>query len=83
MRPPKTSDGNNHTISNCTYITTDEDLIGLFGYAEGNDVAIKNLGLINPKVTVAEGYQSTGALVGLFKYGTIENCFGQSQTSSE
>ncbi len=68
-------DGNNCTISNFNYITTTEDMVGLFGYAEGEDVIIKNLGLINPNVSADEGYQQIAGLVGQFKDGSLENCY--------
>jgi len=70
-------DGNNHTISNFTYITTTEDMVGLFGYSAEEGVVIKNLGMINPNVSAAEGYQQIGALVGLFRDGILENCYVQ------
>jgi hypothetical protein len=70
-------DGNNCTISNFTYVTTTEKMVGMFGFAEGSNVVIKNLGLVNPKVQAAEGYQQIGALAGLFKDGTLGNCYVQ------
>jgi mucin-19 len=70
-------DGNNCTISNFIYITTTENMVGLFGYSAEEGVVIKNLGLINPNVSAAEGYQQIGALVGLFRDGTLENCYVQ------
>ena len=47
-------------------------MVGLFGFAEGINVVITNLGLINPVVEAAEGYQQIGALVGLFKDGKLQ-----------
>jgi hypothetical protein len=70
-------DGNNCAISNFTYITTTEHMVGLFGFAEGANVVIKNLGLVNARVEAAQGYQQVGSLVGLFKDGVIENCYVQ------
>ncbi len=70
-------DGNNCTISNFSYITTTEHMVGLFGFAEGVNVVIKNLGLMNARVEAAEGYQQIGSLVGLFKEGILENCYVQ------
>lgn len=70
-------DGNNRTISNFTYNTTTENMVGLFGYSAEEGVVIKNLGLINPNVSAAEGYQQIGALAGSFRDGTLENCYVQ------
>jgi hypothetical protein len=70
-------DGNNRTIYNFTYNTTTESMVGLFGYSAEEGVVIKNLGLINPNVSAAEGYQQIGALAGSFRDGTLENCYVQ------
>lgn len=70
-------DGNGCTISNFSYITTTENMVGLFGFAEGINVAVRDLGLINPIVEAAEGYQQIGTLAGLFRDGNLENCYVQ------
>ncbi|MHC4336996.1 MAG: GLUG motif-containing protein, partial [Planctomycetota bacterium] len=69
-------DGDGHTISNFTYnwtgaFTTN---IALFGWVDGNDVEIKNLGLIEPNVVMANGIRA-GALIGWQNSGTVSNCY--------
>ena len=66
-----TFDGNGHTISNFTYISTDIGYIGLFGDVSGE---IKNLGLIDPNLD-AESERYVGLLVGLLDNGAITNCY--------
>jgi hypothetical protein len=65
-------DGNGKKISNFTYASTDEDLVGLFRYVEG--ATITELGLINPNV---DGTTKTyvGSLVGFIRYGAIKGCY--------
>jgi hypothetical protein len=69
-------DGNNHTISNFSFVPTTGGA-GLFGRVDGgvNSGIIKNLGLIDPNVD--GGTSSTiGALVGNLRYGAIvTNCY--------
>ena len=65
-------DGNDHTISNFTYTSTDRDYIGLFGYVRGG--VIRNLGLIDPNVDAGTGYY-VSLLVGYLDDGTINNCY--------
>ncbi len=67
-------DGNGHTISNFTYISTDENDIGLFRYVEGGTAKIKHLGLINPNVDAETGW-SAGSLAGSLSIGAISNCY--------
>ena len=66
-------DGNDHTISNFTYTSTNRNGIGLFGYVTGE---IKNLGLIDPNVDAGTGSQ-VGSLVGYLREGTITNCYAE------
>jgi hypothetical protein len=68
-----TFDGNGHTISNLSYTSTDEDNIGLFGYAYWS-AEIRNLGLVAPDVNVIEG-ENVGSLVGYINGGIISNCY--------
>ena len=70
-------DGQGHTISNFTYASTGTDHIGLFGrvgYYEGEDGAIENLGLLNPRIDAGTG-RYVGSLVGWNSSGTITNCY--------
>ncbi|MCP4263432.1 MAG: hypothetical protein GY774_38880, partial [Planctomycetes bacterium] len=73
-------DGNGHTISNFSYISTDVNRIGLFGNVQGENALIKDLGLINPNVDVGITVpwfigQEIGSLVGNLQGGTITNCY--------
>ena len=70
-----TFDGNGHVISNFYYTDSNIGMVGLFGFAEGAGVVIKNLGLINPTVHVTGWNQQIGALVGLFRDGLVTNCY--------
>jgi len=67
-------DGSGHTISNFSYISTDGDGVGLFGYVEGG--TIKDLGLIDPNVDAGTGGH-VGSLVGDIYRGTINNCYAE------
>jgi hypothetical protein len=69
-------DGNGHTISNFSYTSTDRDHVGLFGYVEGEDAEIKDLGLIDPNVDAGTG-DCVGSLVGRIGVGTITNCYAE------
>jgi len=65
-------DGNGHTISNFTYISSpDSDGVGLFGYTDGENCLLKDLGIIDGYI---EGDMSVGLLVGCNE-GTIINCY--------
>ena len=64
-------DGNGHIISNFTYILTEGDYIGLFGYVYDGD--IRNLGLIDPNVDAGSG-NFVSSLVGI-NGGTIAGCY--------
>ncbi len=82
-------DGNDRTISNFRYSSSFKDNIGLFGYVSDANAQIKDLGLLNPNVTVGEQSIYVGSLVGLMDSGTVVNCYtdggtihGSSMTSS-
>jgi hypothetical protein len=69
-------DGNGHTISNFSYTSTGRNKIGLFGYVRGEDVEIKDLGLIDPTIDAGTA-DYVGSLIGS-RYpdsGTIANCY--------
>jgi len=69
-------DGNNHTIANFTYESSDSSYIGLFGCIGQYGAQIKGLRLINPNVNAgAAGY--VGSLVGYNYSGTVINCYAQ------
>jgi len=67
-------DGNGHTVSNFTQISTDTDYAGLFAYIDGLKAEVKNLGLIAPRVDTRTAW-FVGALVGRLDEGTITNCY--------
>ena len=66
-------DGNGHTISNFSYISTDRDRAGLFGYVNDPNAEIRDLGLIDPNVDAGTGWD-VGSLVGSLRSGTITGC---------
>jgi hypothetical protein len=68
-------DGSGHTISNFSYTSADANGIGLFGYIRGENVRIKDLGLIDPNVN-AGGGTLVGSLAG-FNNGKITNCYAE------
>ncbi|MHC4756641.1 MAG: GLUG motif-containing protein, partial [Planctomycetota bacterium] len=69
-------DGNNHTISNFSYTSTDANDIGLFGFVNGGTAQIRDLGLINPNVDAGTGIY-VGSLVGRLWDGTVNGCYAQ------
>lgn len=64
-------DGENHTISNL-YINTTQAYSGLFGYVYSDYTTFKNIKLRNVNINAGS---KTGALVGYFRGGTINNVF--------
>ena len=69
-------DGNGHTISNFTYTSTGRRETGLFGYIDGPNAEIKDLGLIDPNINAGSG-NDAGSLVGDLRGGTITGCYAQ------
>jgi hypothetical protein len=69
-------DGNGHTISNFTCISTDTEHAGLFAYIDGPKAEVKNLGLIAPHIDTQTAW-CVGALAGRLDEGTIRNCYAQ------
>jgi len=67
-------DGNDHTISNFSYTSTDTHYIGLFGFVRDPNAQIKDLGLLDPNVDAGTG-ECVGSLVGYIGEGTITNCY--------
>jgi hypothetical protein len=67
-------DGHNHTIYNFTYDSNDKRCIGLFGYVDGHNAEIKDLGLIAPDVNDGMGL-FVGSMVGCLRDGTINGCY--------
>ena len=65
-------DGNNHKIYNFTY-NYPSNLVGLFGYIDGDNAEIKDLCLLNPAVNAGHGC-NVGSLVGILKKGIISRC---------
>jgi WD40 repeat protein len=69
-------DGNGHTISNFRYTSTlyRTEGIGLFGYVDGPNAEIRDLGLIAPNIS---GRNDVGSLVGQLGYGTVSGCYAE------
>ncbi|MHC4532585.1 MAG: GLUG motif-containing protein, partial [Planctomycetota bacterium] len=59
-------------ISNFTFTSIEQDIVGLFGYVDG--ATIKNLGLINPNVDAGMGI-AVGSLAGHLESGLIDTCY--------
>ncbi|UCF42541.1 MAG: hypothetical protein JSV99_08050 [Planctomycetota bacterium] len=57
-------DGSGHTISNFSYTATGQNNIGLFGYVREKDALIKDLGLVNPNVSVVPSDKWTASNIG-------------------
>lgn len=74
-------DGNGNVISNFTCSTTVRSLfVGLFGYVEGPNSRIKNLGLENFSIISSDALYFSGGLCGangdwMNPGGTISNCY--------
>jgi len=69
-------DGNGHIISNFSYTSTiyrTKD-IGLFGYVDGPNAEIRDLGLIAPNIS---GRYDVGSLVGQLSNGTVSGCYAE------
>jgi len=67
-------DGNSKKISNFTYSSTKGHYKGIFGYIEGPEVEIRDLGLIDPNIDVGSKWYA-GPLAGCADDGTIINCY--------
>ena len=67
-------DGNGHTISNFTYTSIDSHGVGIFGFVDGPNACISDLGLIDPNLDAGTGI-GVGSLVGWIEMGTIINCY--------
>ena len=72
--------GNGHTISNFTYTSADRDFAGIFGYVDGANAKIKDLGLIDPNLDTNGWF--VGSLVGYNLGGNINGCYTQGGTVS-
>ena len=66
-------DGNSKKISNFTYTSIDASKVGLFGYVDGENARIKDLGLHDPNVDAGTG-RYVGALVSDTN-GYITGCY--------
>jgi hypothetical protein len=74
-------DGNGKRISNFNYTSTERSYIGLFGYIDGFNAEIKDLGLIDPNVDAGTG-GIIGSLAGSSEKGFITNCYAEGCTVS-
>jgi hypothetical protein len=70
-------DGNDHTISNLTHISSTSGHAGFFGCVDGPDAQVKRLVLIGSRVehTKPRVEDRVGSLVGLLKEGSITACY--------
>ncbi len=66
--------GNGKTIQDFTYIVSGIDRIGLFGYINGKNASITNLGIIDPNIN-AIGGDYIGAFVGQLANGNVTSCY--------
>jgi predicted outer membrane repeat protein len=69
-------DGNGHTISNFSYISSNGPFVGFFRRISGQNAQIKDLGLIAPEINAETG-SHVGSLVGMLSSGTISNCYAE------
>ena len=67
-------DGNGKEITNFRYSSTNESNVGLFGYFKGSNAEIRNLGLVDPRVTAGK---YVGSLVGNAHEGVFSNCYAK------
>lgn len=75
-----TFDGNSHNIYNFTYSTSSEPNIGIFGYAEGPSVEIKDLTLADVEIEAGNS-NFVGALFGRNLGGTVTACSSSGSVS--
>lgn len=67
-------DGNNHVISNLTFVSKEQSYVGLFGCIGSSIALVKDVGLINP---VIDARRNIGSLAGCLEEGTVTNCYAQ------
>jgi len=67
-------DGNAHTIANFTYTSTDANSVALFGWVQGDNAGIMNLGLVDPRIE-ASARDGVAPLVDHLEDGTVSGCF--------
>ena len=66
--------GDNHKILFPTYISTETNNVGLFGYVDDPNTEIKNLGLTDVNIVTTNG-TNVGSLVGNLQNGSITCCY--------
>ena len=66
--------GAGHTVSNLTLNLPGNDYVGLFGWVEGDNAEIKNLGVVESSIS---GVTHVGGVVGVNFYGTVSNCYAE------
>ncbi|MCP4708294.1 MAG: hypothetical protein GY869_06700, partial [Planctomycetes bacterium] len=78
-------DGAGFVISNLSIDTggAGNDYLGLFGYIEGVNAKVENLGLENMSVTGGEGSEYLGGLCGENINGSFINCYSSGRVSGE
>ena len=65
-------EGNGHTISNLFINRSSTTFVGLFGYVKGSNAELRNLGMVEVKVT---GDDHVGGLVGYNELSTVSNSY--------
>ena len=73
-------EGNRHTISNLFIGRFYTDYVGLFGYVSGNSARLRNIGLLEVKVT---GDDYVGGLVGYNSRGTVSGSYATGSVTAD
>ena len=76
-------DGNNKKVHKLYINNNSNNNTGLFDYVKAitkTDVVVKDLWLVNPKITLTKKAGGTGALIGNFQTGTVTNVHVQGGT---
>jgi len=69
-------DGDGHTISNFTYHTTAEGVVGVFGVIGGCNAEIRNLYLLEPNIILEDGDDAGTLAAGVWE-GRVQSCGAQ------
>jgi hypothetical protein len=72
-------DGDNHQILGFHFHQGGTSYAGFFGYIEGKNATVKNLGLVAPNIDAGS---SAASLAGYLGNGTIQNCYARDATVS-
>ena len=72
--------GNGHTISNLFIDRSSTNYVGLFGYVRGSTARLRNIGMLEVKVT-GDGY--VGGLVGYNWKSTVSNSYATGSVTGD